>query len=202
MWIVFIGVEEDLKGLTPKTPILVLDGPDEFEEETSEEVTPSWLEQALVAATRAEEAAARAEQAEKNITDNFEEIIEDYFEKNPPAVEEAFSPTITMNRVEGGIEITTTNKDGSQTEVLYDGADGQDGKDGIIGKDGAPCVVKSVSEVAGGHNVVFAWMDADGNEKTETMFVQNGESGIHIGTEEPNDPEITVWIDESGEVFP
>lgn len=274
MWIAFIGTEEDVVGLTPKTPISVLEGPDDISGDPTEEETPSWLEQALVAVTRAEEAATRAEQVEKNITENLEEIIEDYLEKNPPAVDEAFSPTITINRVEGGIEIITTNKEGSQTEMLHDGRDGNDGEDGFSptavvtqtgegatitiidvngetsatiksgtdgkngidglspiasvtqiengavieiedkngkttatvtngkdgnnGNDGTSCTVQAIEEVEGGHNVVFSWKDANGTAKTETMFVQNGESGVYIGTEEPKEPNINVWIDGSG----
>lgn len=56
----------------------------------------------------------------------------------PAQVIEAVSPTATVERVEGGAELTVHDLTGTTTAALYDGAPGTNGIDGKDGADGAP----------------------------------------------------------------
>lgn len=59
-----------------------------------------------------------------------------------------------------------------------DGAPGKDGKDGVNGKDGAP--------------------GAKGEKGDTGAQGEKGESGVYVGTTEPTDDEMLVWINPEG----
>jgi len=42
---------------------------------------------------------------------------------------------------------------------------------------GAPCTVKSIEDIAGGHRVTFEWEDKNGQKQTSVMDVMNGAKG-------------------------
>lgn len=50
--------------------------------------------------------------------------------------EDGFSPVIEISKIEGGHRVSVTDKNGTQTFDVMDGANGEDGKDGADGADG------------------------------------------------------------------
>ena len=48
---------------------------------------------------------------------------------------------------------------------------------GVGALKGAPCKIKSITEITGGKKVEFEWMDDLGNTHTSTMNVMNGAQG-------------------------
>lgn len=42
---------------------------------------------------------------------------------------------------------------------------------------GAPCQIKSITQITGGHRVTFEWEDSEGETSTETMDVMDGTNG-------------------------
>lgn len=93
---------------------------------------------------------------------------------------EAISPTVDVDRVEGGVKITTHDLRGTQTEIVYDGAAGQPGDPGPAGADGkdgadgySPSV--SVTQITGGHRVSVT--DATGTDVFDVMDGVDGQDG-------------------------
>ena len=70
-------------------------------------------------------------------------------------------------------------KDGKDGYTPVKGVDYFDGKDGEPGKDGNP--------------------GPQGEPGKDGADGAPGKSGVHVGTEEPEDEEIVVWIDTTGE---
>lgn len=46
---------------------------------------------------------------------------------------------------------------------------------------GAPCQIKSITSITGGHRVTFEWEDSEGETSTETMDVMDGTNGTDGG---------------------
>lgn len=92
----------------------------------------------------------------------------------------AVSPTATVERVSGGVEITTHDINGTTTAMLYDGATGAQGPAGPAGQDGQPgrdgvdgvSPTASVTQTATGATVTVT--DASG---TTTATLTNGPQG-------------------------
>lgn len=112
--------------------------------------------------------------------------IELHVQENGGAVEltaeqaliiEAVSPTVDLQRVEGGVEITVHDVRGEQTAEVMDGAagaegpQGPEGEPGPAGADGVSPAV-TVTDITGGHRVSIT--DAEG---TQTFDVMDGETG-------------------------
>ena len=88
------------------------------------------------------------------------------------------SPTINIETISGGHQVTVTDKNGSQTfDVMngLNGAEGPAGSPGVPGSDGFSPVV-SVSEIEGGHQVTVT--DKNGSQTFNVMNGSNGEQGI------------------------
>ena len=49
---------------------------------------------------------------------------------------------------------------------------------------GAPCKIKSITEVDGGNNVTFEWTGDSGAKQTRTMFVKDGGAGVSVSSAE------------------
>ena len=101
---------------------------------------------------------------------------------------DGFSPTVSIEEIEGGYRITITDANGPQEIELKhgkdgspgaDGAPGADGSDGADGQDGAdgfsPTV--AVEEIEGGHRITIT--DVNGPQSFEVM---DGEDGTGSGT--------------------
>lgn len=43
---------------------------------------------------------------------------------------------------------------------------------------GAPCTIKSITEVDGGNLVTFSWSNTDGTQETSSLIIKNGEKGL------------------------
>ena len=89
----------------------------------------------------------------------------------------AVSPTATVERVEGGAEVTVTDFEGTTTAVIYDGAKGDPGQPGQPGAPGQPgqdgvSPTASVTQTATGATVTVT--DASG---TTTATLTNGAPG-------------------------
>lgn len=52
--------------------------------------------------------------------------------------EDGFSPSVTAERVDGGVRVTVTNKAGTASVIVNDGAKGDKGDKGDRGEDGSP----------------------------------------------------------------
>ena len=87
---------------------------------------------------------------------------------------DGFSPVVSVSEIEGGHQVTVTDKDGSNTFDVMNGTEGipgPAGSPGVPGSDGFSPVV-SVSEIEGGHQVTVT--DKDG---AHTFDVMNGVQG-------------------------
>ena len=85
---------------------------------------------------------------------------------------DGISPTVSISKSGKVTTISITDKNGTKTATVNDGADGVNGKDGEKGTDGTSVTVASVSESGadGGSNVVTF---SDG----KTLTVKNGTKG-------------------------
>lgn len=150
------------------------------------------LEQANDAATRAEEAAQRAEEA-----GGGGGIDEDQLKE---AVESALEEAKESGEFDG--PQGPAGPTGPQGEPGPAGQDGKDGQDGQPGKDGISPTV-TVEDITGGHRVTIT--DANGQrvfDVEDGKDGQPGQSGVHVGSDEPTDPEVNVWVDPDGEPDP
>lgn len=89
----------------------------------------------------------------------------------------AVSPTATVERIEGGAEVTITDYEQTTTAVIYDGAKGDPGEPGQPGSPGQPgqdgvSPTASVTQTATGATVTVT--DASG---TTTANLTNGPTG-------------------------
>lgn len=109
----------------------------------------------------------------------------------------AVSPHITTVQTDTGAVITITDIDGTHTVTLENGLDGR----GIVGTvlnedytltitftDGTTYTTPSIRGAQGDKGDT-----GDKGDKGD-----KGESGVYVGTAEPTDPDINVWIDPSG----
>ena len=57
---------------------------------------------------------------------------------------------------------------------------------GVGALKGAPCTIKSITEITGGNRITFSWMDTDEVEHTSTLDVMNGQGddSTFFGTQE------------------
>lgn len=85
--------------------------------------------------------------------------------------QDGFSPSVTVEQTETGATITATDKDGTTSANLYNGADGQDGTDGTDGQDGFSPIA-TVEPIQDGAKITIT--DKDG---TTTTNVYNGTDG-------------------------
>ena len=121
MWIVFVDEGEEIVGMTQATQINVLDGPDMIDGETPPEMAPPWMVDVIAAANRIDQTAAEIPQtieaALKAAKDSGE------FD-GPPGEkgEPGYTPTLKVERVEDGVNVTATNADGEETAKVYDGS--------------------------------------------------------------------------------
>lgn len=69
---------------------------------------------------------------------------------------------------------------------------------GLGAVQGAPCTIKSIEPVEGGQKVTFEWTGTDGSSQNDSLIVPS--SAIHIGSEPPTDPTVSVWIDPDSEL--
>ena len=85
---------------------------------------------------------------------------------------DGISPTLSVSKSGKVTTITITDKSGTKTATINDGADGANGSNGSNGKDGTSVTVKSVSESTadGGSNVVTF-------SNGKTLTVKNGSKG-------------------------
>lgn len=87
--------------------------------------------------------------AEEEIPEQYPTWIEIFDEKIAEInskIEEVDNIDISQERVEDGVEITITSKDGSSTiEKVYDGEKGEQGEQGIQGIDGKDAIINGVN---------------------------------------------------------
>ena len=147
------------------------------------------LEQANAAATRAEEAAKRAEEA-----GGGGGIDEDQLQE---AVESALEKAKESGEFDG-----PQGPEGPAGQPGEPGPAGATGAAGTPGKDGISPTV-TVEDITGGHRVTIT--DANGQKVFDVEDGKNGQpgqSGVHVGSEPPTDPEVNVWVDPDGEPDP
>lgn len=48
---------------------------------------------------------------------------------------------------------------------------------GVGALKGAPCTIKSITEITGGNRITFSWVDDEETEHTSTLDVMNGAKG-------------------------
>lgn len=118
---------------------------------------------------------------------------------------DAISPAVVVNDITGGHSVDITDAYGTMSFDVMDGAPGKDGEDGQDGNDGVSPTV-NITEITGGHTVEIT--DATGTSSFNVMdglrglkgdTGETGNPGVYIGNTQPTDPDVTVWIDTSGE---
>lgn len=142
--------------------------PTDYTPDASEVVTIKALEERIREAVEASEAAvSNAQQAVETanaVTDDLIEKRDSGFFKGEPG-EPGFSPTAKVERTAGGVKVTVTDKDGTTTATVNDGAKGDPGEDGY-----SPTA--KVERVEGG--AVVTMTDESG---TTTAQVRDGAPG-------------------------
>lgn len=113
---------------------------------------------------------------------NNEEIILHIEEGSPyPVGARAY-----VEQTEDGAVITIIDKDGTTTATVHNGADG-------VG----------IQSVTLNLDYTLTIFYTDGTSvTTSSIRGEKGESGVYIGSEEPDNPEINVWIDPNGDPYP
>lgn len=116
--------------------------------------------------------------AQEEAPDDYEywlDIIEEKIAEMDEAIGKVENIDITSQRVQDGVEISITNKEGQTTTTkVNDGKDGIDGKDGQDGNDGEDgfSPIATVTQTATGATISIT--DAQG---TTTADISNGEKG-------------------------
>lgn len=112
----------------------------------------------------------RSINAQEEAPDDYEywlDVIEEKLAEIDEAIEEVNNIDITSQRVEDGVEISITNKDGETTKtVLKDGIQGKDGDSGIV-----------TFEIQNGHLIATSTNTQDLNNYS----IQNGHLYLRIG---------------------
>lgn len=121
MWIVFVDEGEEIVGMTPPTQINVLDGPDMIDGDTPPELTPPWMIEVIAAAERIDQTAAAIPQTIETALREAKESGE-FDGPQGKQGEPGFTPTLRVERVEDGVNVTATNEDGEESAKVYDGA--------------------------------------------------------------------------------
>lgn len=106
------------------------------------------------------------------------------------------SPTVAVTEITGGHSVAVTDKNGTQTFSVMDGADGvpgQDGSPGAPGQDGAPGAdgfspTIAVSDITGGHSVAVT--DKNGTQSFNVMDGAKGDPGTTDYNNLTNKPTI------------
>ena len=116
-------------------------------------------------------------------------------------------------------EVTFKTTDGRETSyVVADGTDGRTPIKGLDYTDGAPgpgitdLTITERTDFAGRryHQVFISWEEAQNGsiiKAGQTFNVydgdkgEKGDSGVHIGTDEPTDPDVNVWINPEGDLL-
>lgn len=139
--------------------------------------------------------------------------------------EDGFSPTASVSKSGNTATITITDKNGTTTASVADGAKGNAGQDGV-----SPSVV--VNNITGGHQIIItdktgnhSFNVLDGEDGTTPVITasksgtvttiyangtaigtindgnegETGQSGVYVGENAPTDPDVNVWIDTDGE---
>lgn len=95
--------------------------------------------------------------------------------------------------------------DGVNGKDGKDGIDGAPGEDGVDGKDGekGDTGTTFIPSVTDG---VISWTNDGGLNNPDEVNITGpegptGKSGVYMGTEEPTDPDILVWINPEDETF-
>lgn len=84
-----------------------------------------------------------------------------------------------------------------------DGRDGKDGRDGVDGKDGAPGPVGPVGPAgAAGPAGPSGAAGPAGPAGATGPEGPAGKPGVYMGAQEPDDPDVSVWIIPDGEAEP
>lgn len=91
-------------------------------------------------------------------------------------VADGVSPTVSVEKVDGGTNVNITDGRGDHTFLVPDGVKGDKGDRGAQGVQGEQGI------------------QGEKGDKGDT-----GDSGVYIGETEPTDPNVTVWIDTSGD---
>lgn len=68
------------------------------------------------------------------------------------------------------------------------------GAGALKGKDGANCIVKSITTVDDSQVVTYQWTDVDGTVKTSTMTVKNGASAYKLAQDEGYTGTLPEWL--------
>lgn len=89
---------------------------------------------------------------------------------------DGISPTVSVEKVDGGTNVNITDGSGDHTFLVPDGVKGDKGDTGSKGDTGEQGI------------------QGEKGDKGDT-----GDSGVYIGETEPTDPNVTVWIDTSGD---
>lgn len=93
----------------------------------------------------------------------------------------AVSPTATVERIEGGAEVTITDHEQTTKAVIYDGPKGDPGEPGQPGSPGQPgqdgvSPTITVTDIPGGHRVTIT--DATGPHSFDVMDGEDGQGAV------------------------
>lgn len=111
-----------------------------------------------------------------------------------PAGQDGFSPIATVTQTEDGATISIQDVNGTTTAKVSNGAPGRQGDPGPQGPQGpqGPKGEKGDTGAQGPQGI-------QGEQGEQGEVGPRGPNGVYVGTTEPEDPEIQVWIDPNGE---
>ena len=94
-----------------------------------------------------------------------------------PAGSDGYSPTASVSKSGSTTTISITDKNGTTTAQVSDGAPGTPGTPGNDGDDGVTPIT-TVTQITGGHNIAFSYGTGDSrNTDFDVMDGQDGEDG-------------------------
>jgi hypothetical protein len=123
--------------------------------------------------------------------------------------EDGVSPTVNVTTVSGGHRVSITDKSGTKTFTVMNGAVGdsvtvssvkhsdEDGGSNVVTfSDGKTVTIKNGNK---GDPFTYEDFTAEQLAALKGKDGDDGASGVHIGSETPTDPSVNVWIDPDGE---
>lgn len=98
------------------------------------------------------------------------------------------SPNASVTKSGNTATITITDVSGTTTAQITDGTDGTDGKDGVT-------FTPTVSQQG-----IISWTNDGSLPNPESVDIKGptGDSGVYVGTEEPTNPDVNIWINPNG----
>lgn len=110
--------------------------------------------------------------------------------------QDGFSPTATVVKNGNAAVITITDKNGTTTATVLDGVAGSQGPQGIQGQNGEDGFSPTAIVTKEDNVTTISITDKNGTTEASILDGIADSSGIYVGNEVPQDPNVNIWIDE------